>query len=89
MVLCCSIDPSAVGAARNDFFSSQRRHLAYLTTVTAAAYIRMGEVDLARGLLNEQSSKLNPSESYWFPLQNLLAFTKSGQPEALVPAGRR
>jgi spermidine synthase len=63
--------------------------LAYLTTVTAAAYIRMGEVDLARGLLNEQSSKLNPSESYWFPLQNLLALTKSGQPEALVPAGRR
>jgi hypothetical protein len=62
--------------------------LAYLVTVTAAADIRMGQIELARRLLREQSKKLNPSESYWFPLLDLLALTQSGQRGALAAAGR-
>jgi spermidine synthase len=53
--------------------------LAYLTTVTAATYIQIGEVELASSLLIEQSKKLNRLESYWFPLLNLLALTQSSQ----------
>jgi spermidine synthase len=62
--------------------------LAYLTTVTAAAYVRMGQVEPARSLLKEQSKKLNQSEPYWFPLLDLLALTQSGQQGALAAAGR-
>jgi spermidine synthase len=62
--------------------------LAYLTTITAAAYIRMGQVDLAHSLLKEQSKKLDPSESYWFPLLSLLALTEPSERRALAPAER-
>jgi len=62
--------------------------LAYLTTVTAAAYIRMGQVGLAHNLLKEQSKKLNPSESYWFPLLDLLALTEPSHRGALAPTGQ-
>ena len=61
--------------------------LAYLTTVTAAANIRMGQLELARSVLKEQLKKLNPSESYWFPLSNLLALTEPRR-AALAPAGQ-
>jgi spermidine synthase len=53
--------------------------LAYITTITATAYIRMGQVALARSLLKEQSKKLDRSESYWFPLLSLLALSQSDQ----------
>ena len=53
--------------------------LAYLTTITAAAYIQMHQIEQARSLLQEQTKKLNRLESYWFPLANLLALT---QPDA-------
>jgi spermidine synthase len=62
--------------------------LAYLTTVTAAAYIRMAQIAPARDVLKEQSKKLNPAESYWFPLLELLALTQSGQQGAIAPARR-
>jgi spermidine synthase len=60
--------------------------LAYLTTVTAAAYIRMGQVAQARDILKEQTKKLDRSESYWFPLLDLLALTQSGHLAASAPA---
>jgi hypothetical protein len=52
--------------------------LAYLTTITAAAYIQMGQFAQARSLLEEQSKKLDRSDSYWFPLLSLLALSQSG-----------
>jgi spermidine synthase len=62
--------------------------LAYLTIVTADAYIRMGQVAPAHDVLKEQSKKLNRAESYWFPLIELLVLTQSGQQGALASAGR-
>jgi hypothetical protein len=62
--------------------------LAYLTTITAAAYIRMDQNVQARSLLQEQSKKLNRSESYWFPVANLLALTQSGRRGALAQSGQ-
>jgi spermidine synthase len=62
--------------------------LAYLTTVTAAADIRMGHVAIAGSLLKQQSIKLDRSESYWFPLVDLMALTQASQRGALAPVGR-
>jgi spermidine synthase len=61
--------------------------LAYLTTITAAAYIQMDQIAQAHRLLQEHSKTLDPSESYWFPLLNLLALTQSGHRGALSPGG--
>jgi spermidine synthase len=61
--------------------------LAYLTTITAAAYIQMDQIEQARSLLREQTKKLNRSESYRFPLANLLALTKSDTRGALASGG--
>ena len=53
------------------------------------SYIGLGQCCARVGrLLKEQSKKLNPAESYWFPLLDLLALTQSGQQRALAPAGR-
>ena len=62
--------------------------LAYLTTITAAAYIRMDQIEHARSLLREQTKKLNRSESYWFPLANLLALTQSDARGAPASGGQ-
>jgi len=51
--------------------------LAYLTTITAGAYLQIDQIEQARSLLQAQTKKLNRSESYWFPLANLLALTQS------------
>jgi spermidine synthase len=53
--------------------------LAYLATVTALAYIHTDQIAQARSLLQQQSKRLDPSESHWFPLVNLLALTESGR----------
>jgi spermidine synthase len=54
--------------------------LAYLTTITATAYIQTDQIAQAHSLLlQEQSKKLNRSESYWFPLANLMALTQPGR----------
>jgi spermidine synthase len=55
--------------------------LAYLTTITAAAYIQMDQVSQANNVLREQSKKLDRSESYWFPLASLLALTQTSAKE--------
>ena len=46
--------------------------------ITATAYIQMDQIAQAHSLLQEQSKKLNPSDSYWFPRLSLLALTQSG-----------
>jgi spermidine synthase len=61
--------------------------LAYLTTVTAVAYIHMDQIAQARSLMEKQSKNLNQSESYWFPLVSLLALTQSGRQGAGGPDG--
>jgi spermidine synthase len=58
--------------------------LAYLTTVTAAAYIHMGQIEQAHNLLAEQLSKLDHSGEYYFPLLNLQALAQAGRPGALA-----
>jgi len=47
----------------------------------------MDQIAEARSLLLQQSKKLNPSESYWFPQLNLLALTQSGHRGALGGGG--
>jgi len=73
-----SIDTVRFG---NDLIGSltpiSQSDLAYLTTVTAAAYIQLGQIAQAHDLLEEQSKKLDRSESYWFPLVNLMTLTQS------------
>jgi spermidine synthase len=61
--------------------------LADLTTVTALAYIHMDQIAQARSLLQQQSKRLDRSESYWFPLVNLLALTESGRQGVVAPSG--
>jgi spermidine synthase len=61
--------------------------LAYLATVTALAYIHTDQNAQARSLLQQQSRRLDPSESHWFPLVNLLALTKSGRQGVVAPDG--
>jgi spermidine synthase len=57
--------------------------LAYLTTVTAAAQIRMGEIAHARRLL---SRRLNHAGQFEFALRALLARTRSAGPDTTAQA---
>jgi spermidine synthase len=60
----------------------------YLTTITAAAYLQLGQMSEARSLLQEQSKKLDQSGPYWFPLLNLLALTHASKSGALIQVGQ-
>jgi predicted membrane-bound spermidine synthase len=51
--------------------------LAYLTTITAAAYVRMGEKDQARGLLQKQARSFPYAGPFQFALRDLLALTRA------------
>ncbi len=57
---------------------------AYLTTVTAAAYIQMGQITQARSLLEEQWSKLDHRGPDDLPLVDLRALTQSSSPGTLA-----
>jgi hypothetical protein len=50
--------------------------LAYLTTVTAAAYLRLGEVAGARGLLQAQVGRIRHPGQFDLALRDLLAQTR-------------
>ncbi len=50
--------------------------LAYLTTVTAAAYLHMGQVAAARGLLQAQLGRIRHSGQFDLALRDLLAQTR-------------
>ena len=54
--------------------------LAYLTTVTAAAEVRMGEIAQARSLLQAQRPRLNHPGQFDLPLRELAALTQSVPP---------
>ena len=51
--------------------------LAYLTTVTAAAYVRMGEVAQARSLLQAQSRRFIHGGQFTLALRELVALTQA------------
>jgi spermidine synthase len=53
--------------------------LAYLTTVTVAAYIRMGDIAQARSLLQAQWGRVNHAGKFEFALRDLAALTRSAQ----------
>jgi spermidine synthase len=53
--------------------------LAYLTTVTVAAYIRLGDTAQARRLLQAQWSRVNHAGKFAFALRALAALTRSAQ----------
>jgi len=54
--------------------------LTYLATVTAAAYIQMGQIAPAHHLLQEQWSRIDHPGLYHLALVNLLALTQTGSP---------
>jgi predicted membrane-bound spermidine synthase len=56
--------------------SASAEGLAYLTTVTAAAYIRMGEIEQARNLLQAQWRSFNHAGQFDFALRELQALTR-------------
>ena len=60
--------------------SNSEADLAYLTTVTAAAYIRMGQVAQARSLLKEQMRRTHQMGLYEFALVDLMALTQAVRP---------
>jgi spermidine synthase len=66
--------------------SPSKDDLTYLTTVMAAAYIRMGEVPQARSLLMAQSSKLDWGGQFLLPLRILFALARVGGASGLAQA---
>jgi spermidine synthase len=62
--------------------------LAYLTTVTAAAYVRMGEPEQARNLLQAQSHRFNQAGQFEFALRELVALTQPTGSAAIAHAAR-
>jgi predicted membrane-bound spermidine synthase len=56
--------------------SASEKDLAYLTTVTAAAYVRVGEVAQARALLQQQLHRFRHAGQFDLALQDLLALTR-------------
>ena len=60
--------------------------LAYLTTVTAAAHVRMGEIAQARSLLQAQWRRFNHAGQFDLALRELLALTRSAGTETIAHA---
>jgi spermidine synthase len=60
--------------------------LAYLTTVTAAAHVRMGEIAQARGLLQAQARRFNQGGQFDFALRELRALTRPAGTETVAQA---
>ena len=57
--------------------SNSEHDLAYLTTVTAAAYVRLGQIAQARSLLQLQWRRFNHGGQFEFALRDLWALTRS------------
>jgi len=66
--------------------SNAEDELAYLTTVTAAAYVRMGEIAQARNLLQAQWRRFNHAGQFDLALRDLLALTQSAGTETIAQA---
>jgi spermidine synthase len=68
--------------------SSSAADLAYLTTVTAAAYVRMGDMAQARSLLQAQWSRIDHTGQFELALRELRALTQSAGTAAAAPAAK-
>jgi spermidine synthase len=66
--------------------SRSQNDLAYLTTVTGAAYFRMGEIAQARSLLQAQSRQLNHGGQFDFALRELQALTRPAGTDTVAQA---
>jgi hypothetical protein len=66
--------------------SNSEDDLAYLTTVTAAAHVRMGEIAQARSLLQAQWRRFNHAGQFDLALRELLAQTRSAGTETIAQA---
>jgi spermidine synthase len=69
-----------------DQTSNSDADLAYLTTVTAAAYVRMGAVAQAHELLQLQLRRIRHAGKFEFPIRELLALTEPTARQSLLPA---
>jgi spermidine synthase len=61
--------------------------LAYLTTVIAAASVRMGNIEQARNILQAQWSRLNHAGQFDFALRELSALTRAAGAPTIAKAG--
>jgi hypothetical protein len=59
--------------------SNSADEFAYLTTVTAAAHVRMGEIAQARSLLQAQLPRFNHAGQFNLALRQLAALTTAPQ----------
>jgi len=66
--------------------ANSAQELAYLTTVTAAAYVRMGDTERARNLLQTQWDRFNHAGQFEFALRELQALTRPGATEKMAQA---
>ena len=66
--------------------SDSEEELAYLTTVTAAAYVRMGQIAEARSLLQAQLGRIDHAGQFELALRELLALTRSAATAMIAPA---
>jgi spermidine synthase len=66
--------------------SNSSDELAYLTTVTAAAHVRMGEIAQARSVLQAQWPRFNHGGPFEFALREMLALTRSDGTERIARA---
>jgi len=64
--------------------SNSEDDLAYLTTVTAAAHVRMGEIAQARSLLQAQWRRFNHAGQFDLALRDLAALTRSAGTEPIA-----
>jgi hypothetical protein len=68
--------------------ANSAEEFAYLTTVTAAAYVRMGEPEQARDLLQAQLRRFKRAGQFDFALRELVALTQSTGSAAIAQPAR-
>jgi spermidine synthase len=66
--------------------SSSKEELTYLTTMVAAAYVRLGQMPQARSLLGAQWTRLDHAGEFSLPLRELQALAQARDTAALAQA---
>jgi hypothetical protein len=69
--------------------SNSEDELAYLTTVTAAAYVHMGRIAEARSQLQAQLGRIRHSGQFDLALRDLMALTQLVGTETVAPSRRQ
>jgi hypothetical protein len=64
--------------------STNEDDIAYLTTVTVAARVRMGDIAQARSLLQAQWHRINHAGRFEFALRDLQALTRSADADRVA-----